>query len=203
MNLSPPRSNAARVIAAITLSAVAFCAVLVLPDNEGVLESTNSPVPAANFPSAQIGTSLQQFDSAISSVDQGIENSKSQLVGESHKLGEATKLVEMERTKLMQDQQVLVNERARSRSMKMIRFQLAQKQKQIMLERRKLQVHSLQLAQLQQKAKALLLPTYKPSPQEIQAVVREIPHAAPMPAMPPVQAAEAPETKVPGAEFGF
>merc|ERR1712178_677333 len=166
--------NYARLVTTLALASLAVCAVLFIhPNEEGEEVMLSNPMLMGNQ-NVQLAQQLQKYDIAIQKVDQGISNSKSQLVAQSRKLGQATKYAVAMHAKLLHDQQTLLTERARSRAMKAIRAQLAQKESIVMMERRKLQVDSLALAQLEKKARGLLSPTYRPPQAELQMAAQGI-----------------------------
>merc|ERR1712072_270674 len=130
------------------------------------------------------GPASRQVRRPIHKVDEGIANSKTQLVMQSRRLGQATKFALALHNKLQQDHQILLSETARSRAMKAVRSQLALKEKRVMMERRQLQMDSMQLASLEQKARTLLSPQFRPSAAELQVSARnihvKIPESPPM-----------------------
>merc|ERR1712188_71282 len=170
VSLTSTRSHSnARLVATLALACLAVCAVLFIQPSEGNGEEVllSNPMLMGNQ-NVQLAQQLQKYDIAIQKVDQGIASSKSQLVAQSHKLGQATKYAVAMHAKLLHDQQTLLTEKARSRAMKAIRSQLAQKESVVMMERRKLQVDSLQLAQLEKRARTLLSPSYSPAQADLQ-----------------------------------
>jgi len=167
---------------AAVLAVAAVCAVVALSgDDETVHQGMMAPVSPMQNALAQ---HLAKYDDAIHKVDEGIANSKTQLVMQSRRLGQATKFALALHNKLQQDHQILLSETARSRAMKAVRSQLALKEKRVMMERRQLQVDSMQLAGLEQKARTLLSPQFRPSAAELQVSARnihvKIPESPPM-----------------------
>merc|ERR1711871_874202 len=110
----------------------------------------------------QISQQLQRYDMAIKRVDDGIAQTKLNLVAQSQKLGQATQLAVRLHDKLVHDHQALLAEGARSNAMKKLRQQLAAKQSVVLAERQRLQVDALQLAEIEQSARKLLSPLYTP-----------------------------------------
>merc|ERR1711939_952590 len=113
----------------------------------------------------QISQQLQRYDMAIKRVDDGIAQTKLNLVAQSQKLGQATQLAVHLHDKLVHDHQALLAEGARSNAMKKLR----------------LQVDALQLAEIEQSARKLLSPQYTPDQKELQAVAQETNLAPPLP----------------------
>merc|ERR1712054_223169 len=111
---------------------------------------------------------LASYDSAIASTKLLAERRAEKVQQAS--IAEHQRVAQAEKTALVQEQKVLLTEKARSHSMKVIRVQLAQQQALIAQERKRLQAHSLKLAELQQQAKQLLSPQYVPTEVELQAV---------------------------------
>jgi len=171
-----------RVMITAFLAAFAVCAVVfVQPGGDAAV--AREELLMGGGENIQLAQQLHRYDSAIHKVDQGIARSKAQLVQQSRQLGEATKFAMAMHSKLSQDHQVLLTEKARSRAMKSIRSALAKKETLVMMERRKLQVDSLQLAQLEQKARKLLSPDYVPAQAELQVVAQESPAVPKTPPM--------------------
>merc|ERR1711934_948985 len=108
----------------------------------------------------QISQQLQRYDMAIKRVDDGIAQTKLNLVAQSQKLGQATQLAVHLHDKLVHDHQALLSEGARSNAMKKLR---------------------LQLAEIEQSARKLLSPQYTPDQKELQAVAQETNLAPPPP----------------------
>merc|ERR1719331_2246979 len=170
-----------RVIVAMLASAAAVALVLVVStqDADSVLEANaplrayGQPGPASPDMRMQISQQLQRYDMAIKRVDDGIAQTKLNLVAQSQKLGQATQLAVHLHDKLVHDHQALLSEGARSNAMKKLRQQLAAKQSVVLAERQRLQVDALQLAEIEQSARKLLSPQYTPDQKELQAVAQE------------------------------
>merc|ERR1712199_78290 len=116
--LTPEPANHRRIITTLVLAALAVCAVVVVVpgDAENAQEEmllSNNPMLVGSQ-NLQLAQQLQKYDAAIHKVDQGIATSKSQLVSQSHKLGQATKFAMAMHAKLMRDQQMLITEKART-----------------------------------------------------------------------------------------
>merc|ERR1711959_131701 len=138
--------NNVRLDVTMALASLAVCAVLFIQPEEGEEVLMSNPMLMGNQ-NIQLAQQLQKYDIAIQKVDQGIASSKSQLVQQSHKLGQATKYAVAMHAKLLHDQQTLLTETARSRAMKAIRSQLAQ---------------------LEKRARTLLSPSYSPAQADLQ-----------------------------------
>merc|ERR1711924_415105 len=88
----------------MALASLAVCAVLFpQPQEEGEEVLMSNPMLMGNQ-NIQLAQQLQKCDIAIQKVDQGIASSKSQLVAQSHKLGQATKYAVAMHAKLLHDQ---------------------------------------------------------------------------------------------------
>merc|ERR1711871_420300 len=176
----------ARFAVTSVLALTAVIAVFVVTQDAETARETAQPpafAGAANMANMQqqLAQQLQRYDMAIKRVDDDISRSKVNLVAESKKLGQATQLAVKLHDKLVHDHQALLAEAARSRAMKQLRSQLAAKQNVVAAERQKLQADAMQLAEVEQHARSLLSPKYAPSPQELQAVSREVNIAPPPP----------------------
>lgn len=175
-----------RVTVAMLASVAAVAMVLVVTqDTEAVREMTapqgvRQPMASPDM-RMQISQQLQRYDMAIKRVDDGIAQTKLNLVAQSQKLGQATQLAVHLHDKLVHDHQALLSEGARSNAMKKLRQQLAAKQSVVLAERQRLQVDALQLAEIEQSARKLLSPQYTPDQKELQAVAQETNLAPPPP----------------------
>merc|ERR1719178_431279 len=113
--------------------------LVVTQDTEAVREMTapqgvRQPMASPDM-RMQISQQLQRYDMAIKRVDDGIAQTKLNLVAQSQKLGQATQLAVHLHDKLVHDHQALLSEGARSRAMKQLRSQLAAKQTMVAAER--------------------------------------------------------------------
>merc|ERR1712086_697917 len=144
-------------------AAVALVLVVSTQDADSVLEANaplrayGQPGPASPNMRMQISQQLQRYDMAIKRVDDGIAQTKLNLVAQSQKLGQATQLAEK------------------------LRAQLAAKQSVVFAERQRLQVDALQLAAIEQNARKLLSPRYTPDQKELQVAAQETNLAPPPP----------------------
>merc|ERR1711998_16543 len=176
----------ARVVGAALLGFTAVVAVLMLAQDvetarEAISGYQRGVMSAPNNVQLQIAQQLQKYDMAIKRVDDGIAVSKSQLVAQSQKLGQATQLAVSLHDQLLRGHHSLLAEAARSRAMKQLRSQLAAKQNMVAAERQRLQSDAMQLAEIEQRARSLLSPKYAPNQKELQAVAKEAQIAPPPP----------------------